>query len=105
MANGSFEGKSVNDPAIRSMFTREYLLQSDWYQERLKIKQQRDYSLWQRHRGYILLRMSETEQTDPVIQELTQKLAVTEHMLAVTSQSSYLESLQGTLGADWVHRC
>ena len=67
MANGNFEGKTINDSVIRSMFTRDYLLQSDWYQERLKIKQQRDCSLWQRHREYILPAISETEPTDSVI--------------------------------------
>jgi phosphoenolpyruvate carboxykinase (diphosphate) len=104
MANGNFEGKTINDPAIRSMFTRDYLLQSDWYQERLRIKQQRDCILWQQHRDYILQRISETEQNDTMNQELTQKLAAAESMLDEVFQPSYLESLQGTLGADWVHR-
>jgi hypothetical protein len=104
MANGSFEGKTITDPAIRSMFTRDYLLQSDWYQERLKIKQQRDCILWKQHRDYILQRISETEQTDSFNQELTRKLEATELMLAQVSHPSYLENLQGTLGADWVHR-
>ena len=104
MANGSFEGKAITDPAIRSMFTRDYLLQSDWYQERLKIKQQRDGMLWQQHRDYILQRISETEQTDSFDQTLIHKLTATERMLAQILHPSYLESLQGTLGADWVHR-
>ncbi|MDD5265826.1 MAG: hypothetical protein PHO08_01690 [Methylococcales bacterium] len=104
MANGSYEGKSINDPAIRSMFTRDYVLGSDWYQERLKIKQQRDGMLWQQHRDYILQRMNETEQTDSFDEALTHKLATTERMLAHILQPSYLDSLQGTLGADWVHR-
>jgi hypothetical protein len=104
MANDSFEGKTITDPAIRSMFTRDYLLQSDWYQERLKIKQQRDCMLWQQHRDYILQRISETEQTDSFNQALAHKLEVTQRMLAEVSHLSYLENLQGTLGADWVHR-
>ena len=104
MANGDFEGKTVNDPAIRSMFTRDYLLQSNWYQERLIIKQQRDCMLWQQHRDYILQRLGETDQKDAIYQELTQKCAATEQMLAEVSHPSYLESLQGTLGADWIHR-
>jgi hypothetical protein len=86
------------------MFTRDYLLQSDWYQERLKIKQQRDCMLWQQHRDYILQRISETEQTDSFNQALAHKLEVTQRMLAEVSHLSYLENLQGTLGADWVHR-
>ena len=49
MAHGHFEGKDVNDPSIRSMFTREALLDSDWYRERLRVKQTRDIALWRRH--------------------------------------------------------
>jgi hypothetical protein len=31
------------------MFTREYLLASAWYHERLRAKQHRDIALWRRH--------------------------------------------------------
>ncbi|UOA09268.1 hypothetical protein [Methylobacter sp. S3L5C] len=103
MANGSFEGKTITDPDIRFMFTRDYLLESDWYQERLTIKQGRDLRLWQQHRDYIFQRISETKQTDSFNQDLTYKLAMTEKMLDEVSHPSYLENLQGTLGADWVH--
>ena len=104
MANGHYKGKTITDPAIRFMFTRDYLLQSDWYQERLNIKQHRDCKLWQQHRDYILQQLSETEPTDSLHQTLINKLAETERMLAETAHPSYLENLQGTLGADWVHR-
>ena len=104
MAYGEFEGKSIDNPAIRSLFTRDYLLHSDWYQERLQIKQQRDCKLWQQHRDYILQRISETDPTDALNQVLTDKLAAAELMLVEVSSPSYLESQQGTLGADWVHR-
>ncbi len=104
MTGGSFEGRTINDPGIRSMFTRDYLLQSDWYHERLRIKQQRDLMLWQQHRDYILQRLGENGQSDSFNQALTRKLDATERMLAIVSHPSYPESLQGTLGADWVHR-
>jgi hypothetical protein len=28
------------------MFTRAFLIKSDWYKERLRVKQQRDIALW-----------------------------------------------------------
>ena len=59
MAQGHYQGKTVDDPSIRKMFDREYLLQSDWYQQRLKIKQQRDAALWQMNRDYIEQKMDE----------------------------------------------
>ncbi|MEO8373182.1 MAG: hypothetical protein ABI806_28615, partial [Candidatus Solibacter sp.] len=46
MANGQYEGKGVEDVAVRRLFTREYLMQSEWYAERLRAKQSRDVALW-----------------------------------------------------------
>ena len=49
MADGQFEGKDAHHPEVRALFTREALLSSDWYQERLAVKQLRDVALWKRH--------------------------------------------------------
>lgn len=49
MAEGSYHGRDAHDPEIRKLFTLDYLLVSDWYQERLEIKQRRDVALWKRH--------------------------------------------------------
>jgi hypothetical protein len=93
MAHGQYEGKTANDAGIRSMFTLEYLLQSDWYQERLKIKQQTDLQLWQQHRAYILQRINETQQSDSLYKDLINKLEITQRVLADISDLSYLENL------------
>ena len=45
----STRGRDAHHPAIRALFTREALLASDWYHERLTAKQQRDIALWERH--------------------------------------------------------
>lgn len=104
MAHGQYEGKTVGDPAIRGMFTRDYLLQSDWYRQRLQIKQQRDSALWLQHKTYIEQQLSKTEQNDSASRaELNQKLEAAEYMLDKVNAPAYLEHLQGTLGADWVH--
>jgi hypothetical protein len=49
MAHGHFEGRKATDSALRAMFTRESLIASEWYRERLRVKQERDTALWQRH--------------------------------------------------------
>ena len=104
MAEGHYQGQKINDSGIRSLFTREYLLASDWYQQRLTIKQQRDIQLWQRHKDRVEQELSTTENLEPEAQsELLTKLAATETMLAKVEHANYLEQLQGTLGADWVH--
>ncbi len=105
MAEGHYEGRTAGDPAIRAMFTPDYLLQSDWYQQRLEIKQQRDSELWQQHKAYIQQQLDKTEHNGSDSRaELSQKLESAERMLAEINDPAYLQSLQGTLGADWVHR-
>jgi len=48
MAHREWEGKGVDSPEVRAMFTREALLASGWYQERLHVKQERDVAVWRR---------------------------------------------------------
>jgi hypothetical protein len=81
MAHGHYEGRDVHDPAIRAMFTRDALLASDWYRERLRVKQQRDIALWTRH-------------VDTV------GAAVAGAGLARVTSPAYLDELIGTIGAD-----
>jgi hypothetical protein len=105
MANGAYEGKTIDDPSLREMFTRDYLLQSDWYQERLKIKQQRDAALWQMNSNYIEQKMEETnESLSDIWGGLQEQAENAQQMLEWVNSESYLERLQGTLGADWIHK-
>ncbi|MDQ2949554.1 MAG: hypothetical protein M3Y27_27060, partial [Acidobacteriota bacterium] len=50
MAYGDYEGMGESDPRLLKMFTRESLLASDWYRERLRTKQTIDMAIWSRHR-------------------------------------------------------
>ncbi len=105
MAEGKYEGKTIDDPSIREMFTREYLLQSDWYKERLRIKQQRDAALWQMNKMYLEQKMDETnESVTELWAELQDQMENAEQMLKWVNSDSYLQRLQGTLGADWIHK-
>jgi hypothetical protein len=105
MAKGSHEGKTIDDPSIREMFTLDYLLQSDWYKERLKIKQQRDAALWKMNRDYIEQKMDETnEAVTDLWASLQGQMENAEQMLEWVNSDSYLQRLQGTIGADWIHK-
>ncbi|MFA5243526.1 MAG: hypothetical protein WC392_14250 [Sulfuricella sp.] len=105
MATGSYEGKDAGHPEIRGMFTRAALLASDWYQERLSIKRQRDMAQWQRHEENLqhflerqnLLTEVEREQYALLLGQAREELAYVE-------SAQYLSDLSGTLGADWIHR-
>jgi len=101
MATGEYEGKDAHHPEIRSMFTREGLLSSDWYKKRLQVKQERDVALWKRHISYL----TEFLELDSHAEEarrlkISSQLKVAEEKLAQVSSQSYLEELVGTLGAD-----
>ncbi|HEX4646710.1 MAG TPA: hypothetical protein VH598_13985, partial [Verrucomicrobiae bacterium] len=53
MARGEHEGRGVAHPEFRALFTREQIMASDWYAERLTAKQNHDVRLWHRHATYL----------------------------------------------------
>ena len=53
MQDGHWEGKSLDDPALRELFTRENLLGSEWYRQRNAKLRDNDRQLWQRHVAYL----------------------------------------------------
>jgi hypothetical protein len=101
MANGEHEGMTINDERLRTMFTRDYLVASDWYRERLETKQQRDIAMWRRHVAYLSVSMADESRTDLNRQlDIEQRLEYAKTKLTESESPRYLESLQGTLGAD-----
>jgi hypothetical protein len=89
MAHGHYESKGIDDPSIRALFTREGLLASDWYAERLAVKQKRDIELWRRHVASL---ESAGMEAQPARIELER-----------VSSPAYLAELRGTIGADPFH--
>jgi phosphoenolpyruvate carboxykinase (diphosphate) len=104
MAHGSYDGKGADHRDIRGMFTREALLASDWYKERLRVKQQRDIALWQRH-VHSMEEFRLTQQEFPPQDDIDfeSRSAVTRAQLARVSSPGYLDELVGTIGADPFH--
>jgi hypothetical protein len=98
MAHGAYHGMGVEDAAVRHLFTREYLMASDWYAERLRTKQARDIALWTRHMGAIERFQSGGDA--PPAANVEGRLAETRRQLARVSAPAYLRELQGTIGAD-----
>jgi len=89
MAHGSYAGMGVDAPEVRGLFTRQAMLASDWYAERLRVKQDRDIALWTRHVSAL------------TAAGLSPAEASTQ--LARVSSPAYLHELQGTIGADPFH--
>jgi hypothetical protein len=101
MANGEYEGKTVQDPEIRQLFTKESMLASNWYQERLEEKQRKDIMLWRRHLDSIEDYAEQTHSLNGSNPVNTQELiSIAKDKLAVVSSGDYLNFLRGTIGAD-----
>lgn len=53
MKYGYYDGKALHNPTIRNMFTKDYLLESEWYKTREATLRENDARLWQRHAAYL----------------------------------------------------
>jgi hypothetical protein len=105
MAYGAYQGKDASHPEIRALFTREALLASDWYQERLVIKQQREVALWERHARSLtefLARAGHQDEAERL--GIGKRLEHARAELERVSAPEYRRSLVGTIGADPIHR-
>jgi hypothetical protein len=104
MAHGSYYGMGLDHPEIRGMFAREALLASDWYGERLRVKQQRDIALWQRHvRSLEEFRAAQQEFPPQDDIDFESRYALARAQLARVTSPAYLDELVGTIGADPFH--
>ena len=100
LAFGSHDGMTAHHPEVRRMFTREYLLGSDWYRQRLETKQRRDVALWRRHGEYLRAFLARPTYADEAERlGVGQRLRLAEAELERTSSPGYLAGLVGTLGA------
>jgi phosphoenolpyruvate carboxykinase (diphosphate) len=100
MAHGHYQGNGIESPAIRGLFQREALLGSDWYQERLRVKQRKDVALWRRHVEALEAARANMDAMEARRLELDSRLADARGELARVKSAEYLGSLVGTLGAD-----
>ncbi len=100
MAHGHHEGKDINHPEFRALFTRESMLAGDWYGERLAAKQAFDIHLWERN----VCRLEELLKKSSYAGEV-KRLGVRERLEMARSQlrrvqaPDYLEFLHGSSGS------
>lgn len=101
MINGNFEGKDRQHPEFRKLFTREYVINSDWYINRLKIKQQKDIQYWTDNIAYLENVLNMKNYKEAIVRmNLHGKLEESKQQLKKVQSVEYLEQLTGTLGAD-----
>ncbi|HTV60930.1 MAG TPA: hypothetical protein VMH30_00015 [Verrucomicrobiae bacterium] len=101
MLNDEWDGKHLDHPGFRDLFTREHLLASDWYAARLAAKQKIDRALWKRHVEYLnqfLRKPSHEDVADRL--DIASRLERARKVLAEVESPAGLEKLSGTPGAE-----
>jgi hypothetical protein len=101
MLNNEWEGKRLDHPEFRKLFTRENLLAGDWYAARLAAKQKIDRALWKRHVEYLnhFLRKPSHEDIAENL-GIAGRLSGARQILEEVETPDYLKKLSGTLGAE-----
>jgi hypothetical protein len=103
MLNDEWEGKGLDDPNVRRLFTRESLLASDWYAARLKAKQTVDRKLWRRHVEYLDKFSKRASHADEAARlGISDRLARARITLESIESPAYVQKLAGTLGAELI---
>ena len=101
MAYGQYEGKDLKHPDVRILFTRESMIASDWYQDRLDAKAAVDKALWERHIDYL-----ENFLAKPNYQSELRRLRIQERLTTAKAfrdhvrSPEYRQSLNGMIGTD-----
>lgn len=91
----------LRDPEFRALFSRESMLASEWYLERLRARQRVDIQLGQRHVAALekfLARPNYAEEAARL--GIRGRLRVARANLELAKSRSYLDQLTGTLGAE-----
>ena len=99
MARGNYNGRDINNPDFRALFTRESVMSSDWYARRLAAKQQQEAQLWRKHTTYLdnfLKKKNYVEEAGRL--GIASKLEKARKKLDAVKAPAYLESLKGTIG-------
>jgi hypothetical protein len=101
MVHGEFEGRELSHARTRSLFTRENMLASDWYAERLRARQTVDAKLWQQHVSYLTKFITKPNYADEAARlGIEDRLHHARHELKRISTAAYLDGIRGTLGAN-----
>lgn len=99
MAHGKYEGNGLESEEVRKLFNREYLINSEWYQERLQSQQAQDIQSWKAHVSYLESFLAKESHTRVAARlDIKSRLAKAKEHLAKVSTKDHLSSLVGTIG-------
>ncbi|NPA35760.1 MAG: hypothetical protein GXO47_02815 [Chlorobi bacterium] len=105
MAYGHYEGKDINNPELRRYFDRDYVINSSWYKERLKLKQQKDIEFYKQRIKY--LEDFKVKPENAVLlneMKIDDRLKKAKKLLEHVMSDKYIDELTGTIGLDPLFR-
>lgn len=105
MAYGNYEGKDISNPELRHYFELDYIVNSDWYKERLKLKQKKDVRFYDAQITYLETFIANSDNADLVAEmKIEDRLNAVKQLYNEAKSETYLNSLVGTIGADPLYR-
>ena len=100
MRHDQYEGRDLNHPELRALFTRENLLSSDWYETRLAAQLAINVRLWKRHVAALEQFVQKPGYDEEATRlGITARLTGARQQLSLMQSAAYRQQLIGTLGA------
>jgi len=101
MAYGNYEGKSIHDPDVRNLFSREYVLASEWYKERLNRYREREIAYIETSISYLRKFLAERAEPKSLTERRVQaELSSAHARLEQLMAPKYISTIWGTIGLD-----
>ncbi|HVU34130.1 MAG TPA: hypothetical protein VHE61_11895 [Opitutaceae bacterium] len=101
MRDGTFKGVGPDNPEFRALFTREAMLASDWYRDRLQAQQRRDVRHWETQAQYLEKFLARANYADVATHlRIKERLTAAEAALKTARDRAYVDTLVGTIGVD-----
>ncbi|MFA7290495.1 MAG: hypothetical protein WC055_16595, partial [Melioribacteraceae bacterium] len=105
MVYDNYEGKSIDDPEIRNLFSYDITIKSDWYKERLLNKQLYDIELFKRHLDYLNKQLETPNNlSDKEKKCLKDKVEIVKQKQKYFKSAEYLKHLVGYIGLDNIYK-
>lgn len=99
MRDGQWQGRGLDDPEVRRLFTREEMMGSDWYAARIGAQQEQDEALAARHVDALQKFLMRTQYADEAARlGIPGRLERARQRLAAARDPGYAAGLRGTLG-------
>ncbi len=102
MAHGDFEGKGIDAPEVRELFSKEATIDAEWYQKRLSQKQVQDRKSLENSISYFSQMLDrEGYLTQEERAKAKDKLMICESALKESLLEKDTSSLNGSIGVDF----